>query len=49
MIGRCVRAAALAGAAEVLVVDDGSTDSSPEEAAGAGAAVLRVGTGLPPL
>lgn len=41
MIGRCVDAALRSGAAELIVVDDGSTDSSRAEAAGAGALVLR--------
>lgn len=41
MIGRCVEAAIAAGAAEVLVVDDGSADSSPAEAESAGAVLLR--------
>jgi hypothetical protein len=40
LIGRCVDAAIAAGAAEVLVVDDGSSDSSPAEAERAGAVVL---------
>ena len=41
MIRRCVEAAALAGATELVVVDDGSTDSSPAEAESAGAVVVR--------
>ena len=41
MIGRCVEAAARAGATELIVVDDGSTDSSPAEAESIGAVVLR--------
>jgi GT2 family glycosyltransferase len=40
LIGRCVEAAARAGASEVLVVDDGSTDASADEAEAAGAVVL---------
>lgn len=43
LVGRCVSAAFTAGAAEVLVVDDGSTDSSPQEATAAGARVLQSG------
>ena len=41
LVGRCVSAALAAGAAEVLVVDDSSTDSSPQEATAAGARVLQ--------
>jgi GT2 family glycosyltransferase len=40
LVGRCVEAALAAGAAEVVVVDDGSTDGSPAEAAAAGARVV---------
>ena len=32
LVGKCVDAALAAGAAEVIVVDDGSTDASPAEA-----------------
>ena len=41
IVGRCVTAALAAGAAEVVVVDDGSADESPGEAAQAGARLLR--------
>lgn len=41
LVGRCVAAALAAGAAEVIVVDDGSVDESPAEAASAGARVLQ--------
>lgn len=41
LVGRATAAALAAGAAEVLVVDDGSFDDSPAEAAHAGARVLR--------
>jgi hypothetical protein len=41
LVGRCVTAALAAGVAEVVVVDDGSTDASREEAAAAGARVLQ--------
>ena len=40
LVGRCVAAARTAGAAEVIVVDDGSTDASPAEAEAAGATVV---------
>ena len=40
LVGRCVEAALAAGAAEVIVVDDGSADASPDEAAAAGARVM---------
>lgn len=40
LVGRCVGAALTAGAAEVIVVDDGSSDDSPLEAAAAGAKVI---------
>jgi GT2 family glycosyltransferase len=40
LVGRCVAAALAAGAAEVVVVDDGSTDESSGEAAVAGARVI---------
>jgi GT2 family glycosyltransferase len=40
-VGRSVTAALAAGAAEVVVVDDGSTDDSPGEAERAGAVVVR--------
>ena len=40
-IGTCVEAARRAGIEEVVVVDDGSSDASPAEAAAAGARVLR--------
>ena len=39
LIGRCVDAALAGGAAEVIVVDDGSSDASPTEAETAGAAL----------
>ena len=41
LIGRCVEGAVRAGASEVIVVDDGSNDSSPAEAESVGAVVLR--------
>jgi GT2 family glycosyltransferase len=41
MIGRCVEAASASHAAEVIVVDDGSSDGSPAEAEAAGARVIR--------
>ena len=41
LVGRCVAAALAAGASEVIVVDDGSTDASPDEAAAAGAKVIQ--------
>ncbi len=41
LVGRCIEAALTAGAAEVIVVDDGSADDSPLEAAAAGATVTR--------
>ena len=41
LVGRCVGAALTAGAAEVIVVDDGSTDPSPGEAESAGAVLCR--------
>jgi GT2 family glycosyltransferase len=40
MIGPCVEAAAASGAAEVIVVDDGSSDTSPAEAVRAGAVLV---------
>ena len=40
MIGRCVEAAVTSGAAEVIVVDDGSSDASPSEAVLAGAVLV---------
>ena len=40
MIGPCVEAAAASGAAEVIVVDDGSSDTSPAEAVRAGALLV---------
>jgi GT2 family glycosyltransferase len=40
MIGRCVEAAVASGAAEVIVVDDGSSDGSPSEAVLAGAVLV---------
>jgi GT2 family glycosyltransferase len=40
LVGRCVEAALAAGADEVVVVDDGSTDASAAEAAAAGARVV---------
>jgi GT2 family glycosyltransferase len=40
LIGRCVTAARVAGAREVVVVDDGSADRSADEASAAGARVL---------
>ncbi len=40
-IGTCVEAAARAGAAEIVVVDDGSSDESPAEATAAGARVAQ--------
>lgn len=44
-VGPCVSALRQL-ATEVVVVDDGSTDATPEEARGAGATVLRVGRKL---
>jgi N-acetylglucosaminyl-diphospho-decaprenol L-rhamnosyltransferase len=41
MIGHCVEAAIASGAAEVIVVDDGSSDTSPAEAESAGAELLQ--------
>lgn len=41
LVGRCVEAALASGAAEAIVVDDGSSDDSPGEAAAAGATVLQ--------
>jgi N-acetylglucosaminyl-diphospho-decaprenol L-rhamnosyltransferase len=41
LVGRCATAALASGVGEVVVVDDGSTDGSPAEAATAGARVLR--------
>jgi N-acetylglucosaminyl-diphospho-decaprenol L-rhamnosyltransferase len=41
LVGRCVTAARGSGVSDVVVVDDGSTDASPDEAAEAGARVLR--------
>ena len=41
LVGRCVAAALAGGVAEVVVVDDGSTDDSPAEAERAGATVVR--------
>ena len=40
-VGRCVEAALRAGVDDVVVVDDGSTDVSPDEAEAADARVLR--------
>ena len=40
-VGTCVEAALRAGAADVVVVDDGSQDASPAEAETAGARLLR--------
>ena len=40
LVGRCVADALAAGAAEVIVVDDGSADASPAEAEAAGARVV---------
>jgi len=40
LVGRCVEAATASGAAEVIVIDDGSTDESAAEAADAGAHVI---------
>ena len=40
LVGRCVAAALAAGAAEVVVVDDASTDDSPTEAEHAGARLV---------
>jgi GT2 family glycosyltransferase len=40
LVGRCVEAALAGGVDEVVVVDDGSTDDSLEEARAAGATVL---------